>query len=73
MLHGYRQFHHIIKTNNILKDIAENVEARFDTSNYKLDRALPKLKNKKVIGLIKDELGEKIIMEFDGLRALTVT
>ena len=35
-----------IKTNDIYKDIAENVETRFDTSNYKLqwnfiDRPLP--------------------------------
>ena len=27
----------------------------FDTSNYKLDRQLPKVKNKKVIGLMTDE------------------
>ena len=29
-------------------------------SNYKLDKPLPKGKNKKVIGLMKDELGEKL-------------
>ena len=34
---------------------AEDVETRFDTSNYELDRPLPKGKNKKVIGLMKDE------------------
>ena len=28
-------------------DIAEDVETRFDTSNYKLDRPLPKEKIKK--------------------------
>ena len=27
----------------------EDVETRFDTSNYELDRPLPKEKNKKVI------------------------
>ena len=43
-----------IKTVDIYKDIAEDVETRFDTSNYELDcnaieRPLPKGKNKKVI------------------------
>ena len=45
-----------VKTEDIYKDIAY-VETRFDTSNLKLIRPLPKGKNKKVIGLIKDELG----------------
>ena len=31
-----------IKTDDIYKDIAEDVETRFDTSNYELDRPLPK-------------------------------
>ena len=31
-----------IKADNIYKDIAEDVEIRFDTSNYELDRPLPK-------------------------------
>ena len=44
-----------IKTDDIYKDIAEDVETRFDTSNYELDRALPKGKNKNVIGLMKDD------------------
>ena len=41
-------------------DIAKDVETRFDTSNYELDWPLPKGKNKKVIGLMKDELGAKL-------------
>ena len=49
-----------IKTDGIYKHIAEDVETRFDTSNYKLDKPLPKGKNKKVICLIKDELGGKV-------------
>ena len=36
-----------IKTDDIYKDIAEDVETRFDTSNYELDRLSPKGKNKK--------------------------
>ena len=31
-----------------------DVEERFDTSNYDVDRPLPKGKNKKIIGLMKD-------------------
>ena len=46
-----------IKTAGIYKDIREDAETRFDTSNYELDRPLLKGKNKKVIGLMKDELG----------------
>ena len=34
-----------IKTGDIYKDIAEDVETRFDTSNYELDRLLQKGKN----------------------------
>ena len=43
------------------EDIAEDVETRFDTSKFELDRPLPKGKNKKIIGLIKDELGGQIL------------
>ena len=39
-----------IKTDDIYKDIVEDVETKFDTSNYELDRPLPKIKNKKIIG-----------------------
>ena len=50
-----------IKTNDFYEDVANNVENRFDTSNYEVNRPLPMGKNKKVIGLMKDELGGKII------------
>ena len=50
----------------IFIDIAENVEARFDTSNCKLDRALPKIKNKKEIGLMKEDLSGKTMAKFVG-------
>ena len=46
-----------IKIDDIYQDIAENLETRLDTSNYELDSLLPKGKNKKVIGLMKDQLG----------------
>ena len=57
-----------INTENFYKDIAEDVETRFDTSGYEPDRPLPIGKNKKVIGLMKDELGGKIMKEFICLR-----
>ena len=60
-----------IKTEDFYKDIANDVEKRFDTSNYEVNRPLPIGKNKKVIGLMKDELGEKIITEFVTLRPKT--
>ena len=60
-----------ITTPDIYKDIAEDVETRFDTSNYELHTPLPKGKIKNVIGLMKDELGGKIMTKFIGLRAKT--
>ena len=40
-------------------DIAKNIETRSDTWNHESERALPKWKNKKVTGLLKDELSGK--------------
>ena len=60
-----------IKTDGIYKTVGEDVETRFDTKNYELDRPLPKLKNKKVIQSMKDELGGKIMIKFVGLRTKT--
>ena len=48
-----------IKTEDIYEEIANDVEKRFDASNYEVDISLPTGKNKKVIGLMKDELGKK--------------
>ena len=60
-----------IKTNDFYKDTSIDVDKRFDTSNYEINKALPTGKNKKVIGLMKDELGGKIITEFVTLRPKT--
>ena len=53
-----------VKTEDIYKDIAEDVEKRFDTSNIEIDRPLLIRKNKKVIGLMKDESGGQIMKKF---------
>ena len=58
-----------IKTDDIYKDIAEDVETRFDASNDELDKPLLKDKIKKVIGLKKNELDGKIITKYAGLKA----
>ena len=60
-----------VKTDDIYKDIAEDVETKFDTSNFEMDRSLPKGKNERVIGIMKDELTGQIMKEFFGLRAKT--
>ena len=57
-----------IRTEDFYRDIAEDVEARFDTSGYVPDRPLPIGENKKVIELMKDELGGEIMKEFISLR-----
>ena len=60
-----------IKTEDFYKDVANDVEKRFDTSHYAVDRPLSIGKNKKVIGLMKDEIGGKNITEFVTLRPKT--
>ena len=60
-----------IKTNDFYKDISDDVDNIFDTSNYEVKRPLPRGKSKNVIGLMKDELGREIIMEFIALRTKT--
>ena len=51
------------KTKDVYEDIASDVEERFDVSNYEVNRPLPTGKNKKVIGLMKDELGGQIMTD----------
>ena len=60
-----------IKTEDFYKDIINDVEKMFDTSNYECDRPLPTGKNKKVIGLMKYKLGGRVITEFVALRPKT--
>ena len=60
-----------IKTEDFYKDISNDVDKWFDTSNYDKNdnRPLKIGKNKKVIGVFKDELSGKIMTEFCALRA----
>ena len=57
-----------VKIENFYKNIANDVEKKYDTSNYTCERPLPMNMNKKKIGLMEDELGGKIMKEFIGLR-----
>ena len=59
-----------IKTEDFYKDISADVEKMFDTSNYPKEHpsGIPTGKNKKVVGMMKDECGGKQIIEFVGLR-----
>ena len=67
---GTDSFSVYIKTIDIYEDIAKRCWIKV-WYNYKLNKPLPKGKNKKVIRLIKDELGEKIMVKFVRLRAKT--
>ena len=46
-----------IRTEDVYEDIADDIEKRLDTPNYEINRQFPTKKNKKLIGLMKDELG----------------
>ena len=50
-------------------DIAKIIGTKLDTLNYEIDR--PKGKNKNVVGLMKDDLVEKIVLESPALRPKT--
>ena len=60
-----------IKTEDFYKDISEDVKDRFDTSDYRPNHpsGIPTGRNKKVLGMFKDEVAGKIMEEFVGLRA----
>ena len=61
---------HVV-TEDFYKDISHDVDNRFDTSAYSKDlyRSLPIVKNKKVLGMMKDELCGKLMTNFCALRA----
>ena len=58
-------------TDDFFVDIAPDVETMFDRSNFPKEHpsCIPTGKNKKVIGLFKEENGGEILLEFCGLRA----
>ena len=62
-----------IKTEDFFEDISNNVEKWFDTSNYDEndERPLPIGKNRRILGIFKDELGGKIMVEVVALRPKT--
>ena len=65
-----------IKTEDVYKDIANDVEKWFDTfdtldTKYAIKRPLSREENKKVIGLMKDQLGGKNMTEFVALSPKT--
>jgi hypothetical protein len=60
-----------IKTEDFYADISNDVETRFDTSEYPKEHpsGIKTGVNKKVVGMFKDEASGKQIEEFVGLRA----
>ena len=57
-----------LKLRMLMKILLMILQERFDTSSYEVNRLLATGKNKKVIGLMKDKLGAKIMTEFAALR-----
>ena len=57
-----------VKSEEIYRDLAVDVEKRFDISNYEVSRPLPIGQNKVRIGLMKDKFDGKIMKEFEALR-----
>ena len=60
-----------VETKDFYNDIASDIVAKFDTSNFPEDHpsGIYTSANKKVVGMFKDEAGGKIIEEFVGLRS----
>ena len=64
---GTDSFAVYVKIENIYVNISKDVERRFYTSNYEIDRPLLKDKNKKVIGLMRDEFAGKITKDLSSV------
>ena len=62
-----------VKTDDFYKDISNDIDKWFDTSNFNKNdnRPLEIGKNKKVIGEFKDEIGGRIMIEICAIRAKT--
>ena len=60
-----------VKTDHIYKYIAEGVERRFDPAYHELGTSLPKRKNEKATGLMRDELIAAMVKEVVRLRTKT--
>ena len=70
LLYEYRFMIHV-KTKDIYEDNENDIEKRFDRSNYEIFRPVPTGKFKKVIGLRKDKLDGKIMTKYVALRPKT--
>ena len=73
ILYGTDSFIIQIKTEDFYEDVADVAKKWFSTSQYSESgkRPLPIGMNKKVIGLFKDKLGGKIMIEFVAIRPKT--
>ena len=56
------------KFEEVFADPAGDVNRRFDTSNYEVQRSLPIKKDKTMIGLMKNKLCKRIMKELVALR-----
>ena len=56
-----------IKNKDVYEDIANDVVKAFDTSNHEIKRPFSIGKNEKVIRLMKDELGGKVMKSYSYL------
>ena len=68
--HGHRLRCYHIETEDWYDDIREDVPTKYDTSAYPKDHpaGLPRM-NKKLIGMMNDELKERTMIKFCGNRA----
>ena len=59
-----------VRCSDFYEKIIEDIDLNFDTSNYPKDHpSCMRLVNKKVLGMMKDEFGGKIMKKFYGVRS----